>query len=161
MMTFQIDTITDSDREVISDLMNRFWGDDIVVVHGEVFESRDLSGYKAVMEDEIVGFLHFEIQGEECEIITLASLEEGIGIGSGLIAAVEAAARLSHCTILSLITTNDNLHALGFYQRRGFHFAALFPGQIDESRKLKPAIPEIGLHHIPIRDEIRLEKTLE
>jgi hypothetical protein len=59
-----------------------------------------------------------------------------------------------------LITTNDNLHALGFYQRRGFHLNQVFPGRVDQARKIKPSIPEIGENGIPIRDEIRLEKDL-
>jgi hypothetical protein len=35
------------------------------------------------------------------------------------------------------------------------------PGAVDEARKIKPAIPLIGLHGIPLRDEIELELTLE
>lgn len=159
-MGIQIDAITAEDRHFISDQMKSFWCDDLVVVHGEMFDTRILPGYKAVSENKIVGFSHYQIRGTECEIITLASLEEGIGVGSKLIAAVETAARDHRCSYLALITTNDNLHALGFYQRRGFRLAALLPGQIEESRKLKPSIPPIGQHNIPIRDEIRLEKVL-
>jgi ribosomal protein S18 acetylase RimI-like enzyme len=59
-----------------------------------------------------------------------------------------------------LLTTNDNLHALRFYQRRGFRLAALYPGALAEARKLKPSIPETGYHGIPIRDEIELEMSL-
>ena len=159
-MTFQIKPISDSDREIISNLMKEFWGSEIVVAHGDVYTTRHLPGFKAIKEEKVVGFLHYQIRGKECEIITLASSDEGIGIGSGLIAAIEETARVENCKKLTLITTNDNLHALGFYQRRGFHLTELCPGQIKESRKLKPSIPEIGLDNIPIRDEIHLEKKL-
>ena len=160
-MDILIDALTGKDRHVVSDQIKAFWKDDLVVVHGEIFDTRHLPGFKALSENGLVGFSHYLIRGKECEIITLASLEEGIGVGSKLIAAVESAARSLHCSNLTLITTNDNLHALGFYQRRGFHLAALFPGQIEESRKIKPSIPEIGQDNIPIRDELRLEKALE
>ena len=67
----------------------------------------------------------------------------------------------SACRRLWLITTNDNLDALRFYQRRGLRLAALRPGAVDESRAaLKPSIAEVGEYGIPIRDEIVLEKAL-
>jgi hypothetical protein len=59
-----------------------------------------------------------------------------------------------------LITTNDNLHAIGFYQKRGFQMAAIHRGAVNEARKLKPSIPMIGAHGIPMRDEIELEMVL-
>jgi hypothetical protein len=63
----------------------------------------------------------------------------------------------ARCKRLWLITTNDNMHALRFYQKQGFALAALRPNAIAASRLLKPEIPEIGLDGIPIRDEIELE----
>ena len=60
-----------------------------------------------------------------------------------------------------MLTTNDNLDALRFYQRRGFCLAALHPGAIAAARaSLKPALPRVGNHEIPIRDELILEKLL-
>jgi hypothetical protein len=59
------------------------------------------------------------------------------------------------------MTTNDNLRALRFYQRRGLRLAALYPGAVEESRRLKPSIPLIGENGIPIRDELELELDLE
>jgi hypothetical protein len=60
-----------------------------------------------------------------------------------------------------LITTNDNLNALRFYQKRGFRLAALYPGAVDESRTIKPQIPLVGENGIPLHDEIRLELALD
>lgn len=57
-----------------------------------------------------------------------------------------------------LITTNDNLNALGFYQKRGFRIKAVYPGAVDEARRIKPEIPLAASNGIPIRDEIELEK---
>ena len=62
---------------------------------------------------------------------------------------------------LWLITTNDNVDALRFYQRRGFRLARVHAGAVDRSRAtLKPAIPEIGAHEIPLRDELELEMRI-
>ena len=59
-----------------------------------------------------------------------------------------------------LITTNDNTHALRFYQKLGFELTALYCHAVDLSRKLKPSIPETGQDGIPIRDEIELQLRL-
>jgi len=59
-----------------------------------------------------------------------------------------------------LITTNDNTHALRFYQNRNFVIAAIHINAIEKSRQLKPEIPLTGADGIPIRDEIELEMLL-
>jgi L-amino acid N-acyltransferase YncA len=87
-------------------------------------------------------------------------LREGQGIGSKLIEQVIEEARTRGCKRLFLITTNDNLNALGFYQKRGFEIAAVHRGAVNESRKIKPGIPLVGYHSIPLRDEIELEMSL-
>lgn len=70
-------------------------------------------------------------------------------------------ARRAGCTRLWLVTTNDNLDALRFYQRRGFRLSRLRPGAVDLSRQtLKPEIPEVGTFGIAIRDELELELDL-
>jgi hypothetical protein len=57
-----------------------------------------------------------------------------------------------------LTTTNDNLDALRFYQRRGFRISAVRPRAVERARAtLKPEIPEVGAYGIPVRDEIDLE----
>ena len=63
---------------------------------------------------------------------------------------VEVARRVG-CTQVWLTTTNDNLDALRFYQRRGFRLARIRPGAMDAARaSLKPEIPEVGSHGIPM-----------
>lgn len=59
------------------------------------------------------------------------------------------------------MTTNDNLDALRFYQRRGWRLVAVHPDPLEESRRLKPSIPTVGLFGIPRRDELELEAGLE
>jgi hypothetical protein len=69
-------------------------------------------------------------------------------------------ARNSGITIITLITTNDNLPALRFYQKRGFDMSRLFCNAVDLSRKLKPEIPLFGIDGIPLKHEIELEMNL-
>jgi len=88
------------------------------------------------------------------------SLVERIGVGTALLDDVKATAKSAGCRRLWLVTTNDNLAAMRFYEKRGFHFAAIHPNAIEVSRKVKPEIPILGLDGIPIRDEIELEILL-
>jgi ribosomal protein S18 acetylase RimI-like enzyme len=107
-------------------------------------------------DGSLAGMLTYVVDGDSCEILTLHVAEQWTGVGTALIAAVERKARR-----LWLLTTNDNVDALRFYQRRGFRLARLRPGAVDESRAtLKPEIPEIGEYGIPIRDELILEKEV-
>jgi GNAT superfamily N-acetyltransferase len=73
---------------------------------------------------------------------------------------VEREARNRGCRSVWLVTTNDNLHALGFYQRRGYRIVRVDPGAVDRARAMKPAIPLLGNDEIPIHDELVLEKRL-
>jgi len=108
----------------------------------------------------LIGFACYHIEGDTCELVTLDSMREGIGVGSALIAVVAAAAQSAGCKRLWLITTNDNLHALGFYQKRGFVLVAVHRNAMQVTRQLKPLIPLIGDNGIPLRDEIELEIML-
>jgi len=60
-----------------------------------------------------------------------------------------------------VVTTNDNVDALRFYQRRGFRLVALRPGVVTRSRQsIKREIPRTGSYGIELRDELELEMDL-
>ena len=112
------------------------------------------------LDGEPVGLVTHQIANGECEIMSLNSLVEGKGVGSALIDAVRNEAVGHRCRRIRLITTNDNTHALRFYQRRGFRLAAVYLNALEQSRRLKPEIPLTGMDGIPLRDEIELELIL-
>lgn len=136
------------------------WGGEEMISRGNIYRPEYLEGF--VVEDgkEWIGLLTFVIKDGECEVTSLDSLREGQGIGSKLIDQALEEARVRGCRRLFLITTNDNLNALGFYQKRGFEIVAIYRGAINESRKIKPSISMIGMNNIPLRDEIELEVNL-
>jgi hypothetical protein len=59
------------------------------------------------------------------------------------------------------VISNDNLSALRLYLRRGFRLIRVWPGAVDAARKLKPTIPTVGLHDIPVHDELELCRMLD
>jgi GNAT superfamily N-acetyltransferase len=156
----EIRPLEDHDRTWLHQFVLDRWGAPIVVGHGHVYRVADLPGFVALEDGEPVGLLTYSIERDACEIVTIDSIREGLGIGSALIEAITRAAREAGCRRLWLITTNDNLRMLRFGQRRGFSLVALRPRAVEESRKLKPEIAQLGLHGIPIRDELELELRL-
>jgi ribosomal protein S18 acetylase RimI-like enzyme len=160
MSNFDIRPFTQADRGWVTAYMREQWGGSQMVTRGRMYDAATQPGFVALRESAPTGFLTYLVEGDECEITALASLAEGAGIGSALVAAAVGAARAAGCRSVYLITTNDNTHALRFYQRRGFHFAAVRIGGVDEARRLKPEIPLVGFDGIPIRDEIELAMML-
>ena len=136
------------------------WGDEFVVAHGVIYHPDTLDGFVTLDGDEWIGEITYAFSGNECEIVSLDSAREGMGVGTMLIQKVVEEAREKNCRRIFLITTNDNLNALGFYQKRGFELVAVHRGAINESRKIKPGISLIGANNIPLRDEIELEMIL-
>lgn len=148
-------------RQWAADLLQKKWGSTRVITRGQIHEPLKLPGYVAVIEGHPVGLVTYSLSNGDCELVTINSTMPGLGIGSALVKAVKEAAQRAACRRLWLITTNDNMAALRFYQRRGFALAALYRNALEISRQLKPEIPTLGADGIPLRDEIELELTLE
>lgn len=79
------------------------------------------------------------------------------GLGTKLLDELKILAKHKGCHKLFLMTTNDNLDALRFYQRRGFHICGIHLNSVTNSRKIKPTIAMVGDYGIPVKDEIDLE----
>ena len=132
-----------------------------VARRGELVDSLDHPAFLAVEGDRLLGVATYVAGDGECELLTLHADRRYAGGGSVLVAAVREAAVRAGCRTLWVVTTNDNVDALRFYQRRGFRLTALRPGAVDEGRAtLKPEIPTSGQYGIPLRDELELEMRL-
>jgi ribosomal protein S18 acetylase RimI-like enzyme len=159
-MQLQIRPTAKIDQAWIEALLQKYWGSTQVVSRGQIHQADQLPGFVAVLWGQNVGLATYHLADRQCEIVTINSLVERQGIGTALIDAARAEAAKAHCARLWLVTTNDNLAALRFYQKRGFNLVRLHPNAVERSRQLKPDIPLIGRHGIPIRDEIELELEL-
>lgn len=123
---------------------------------GELHDVLSLPGLVAESDGERVGILTYRADDEGCEVAVLVALRRQDGIGTALLDALRA--EVGDDIRLWVVTTNDNVEALRFYQRRGFVLRALRPGAVDQARRsLKPSIGRIGEHGIPLRDELELE----
>jgi GNAT superfamily N-acetyltransferase len=148
--------IEENDRPTVEWLTTQLWGAPEVAVHDGSFYPASLPGFIAERNGRIAGLVTFDARPPVLEIVTINALDLYKGIGTLLIEAVRAEAKRLGCYQVTLTTTNDNIGALRFYQRRGFRLTALRPGAVDRSRQRKPEIPRSGDFGIPLRDEIDL-----
>lgn len=154
------------DLAFVRDELTKHWGDVGVWSIGRRYQADELAGFVAVDDascDGHAGLVTYCIQdgGYHGEIVTLSSRRENEGVGAALLDAAVQALRDAGVVRAYLCTTNDNLRALGFYQKRGWTLAMLHKGLVAEARKRKPVIPAIGMHGIPINDELELEMWLQ
>ena len=154
----QVRAVEDGDRVWISAETERLWGAEYVISRGRKHFPASLPGFVAVEGARRVGLVTYEISGDQCEIVTLDATTKWQGVGTKLIEAVMGMAKAAGLRRVWLITTNDNLDAIRFYQRRGFTIAAVHVNALEESRRMKPSIPTVGEFGIAIRDEVEFER---
>jgi ribosomal protein S18 acetylase RimI-like enzyme len=161
-VALEVRPLTEDMRPWARSYLIEHWGSDLQVAHGEAFRPHEHDGFVATLDGAPAGLLTCRRDGRgSLEVTSLTAAPPWQGVGTALLAEAVHAAREAGCERLWLITTNDNVDALRFYQRRGMQLAALRPGAIDAARLLKPEIPAVGDHGIPIHDEIELELRLE
>ncbi len=151
---------TEGDSLWLRDLWVNEWGGDAMISKGRSYTLEDLDVLIAWVDGIRVGAATYHRTMDECELMSINAMVENAGVGSALISAVEETAKTAGVRRIWLITSNDNLDALRFYQRRGYRIVAVYPNAVDEARKLKSTIPEMGYYDIPIHDELELEKLL-
>ena len=151
---------TQKDKKWIKQFITENWGSEKIVAHRKIFYPHNLPGFVAYRGKKVLGLTTYHIRNNNLEIVTVNATVQGKGIGTALLKAIEGTAHKLKCKKIWLITTNDNIDALRFYQQRGFNIVAIHRNALKFSRKLKPEIPLIGNYGIPIRDEIELEMIL-
>lgn len=161
VVTVTIVSLHQLTMETIEDFFVKRWGSVDMVTSSGIYNCNILDGFAFLNEHQkVIGLITYVFRKKECEIVSLDSAEEGKGIGTILVQQVENNAMENGKTFITLITTNDNLNALKFYQKRGYHLSKIYPNAVEKARQYKPQIPLIGEWGIPIRDEIELQKKL-
>lgn len=155
-----IKEITKDNREKIVSFFKVHWGSPEMVISTGIYQCDQLDGFIFEEDNEIIGLVTYVIKDHELEVISLDSIQEGKGIGTSLMEKVENVAKQKGIQVVSLVTTNDNLHALKFYQKRGYRITNVIPDAVNRARKIKPSIPLIGNEGIPLNDELILKKIL-
>jgi ribosomal protein S18 acetylase RimI-like enzyme len=156
----QVRPVEETDRDWVAETLARRWGSTDLVSRGRRHDGSGLAGMLAEIDGERLGLATYRVEGDEVEIVTMDALVEARGIGTALLKAVADRAGAEGCRRLWLVTTNDNLDALRFYQRRGLRLVAVHRGAVDQARQIKPQIPEVGGFGVAVHDEIELDLDL-
>jgi ribosomal protein S18 acetylase RimI-like enzyme len=149
---------TPADRPRIAELAHFFWGEVEVECFDRIYQVDELPAFVACDGDQIAGVASYAHEGGTVNLVMLNVLPrwQGRGAARALIAAVAETARTGSADRLIIATTNDDLPALGLYQRVGFTITDVLPGKLVEHHgEIEP-----GFAGIPVRDEIRMELRL-
>ncbi len=148
---------TAADKPFIRAELRKWWGDETVVLRGEIYHPAEYEGFIAEYDSAEAGLILLRFEGKRSEIMSLSASDESPPISSKLVAAAINRAREKGAQKMIVVTTNDNISALRFYQQLGFTIRDWRMNAVERSRAIKPKIPREGNYHIPIRDEIELE----
>jgi ribosomal protein S18 acetylase RimI-like enzyme len=150
--------VSEGERSAVRKFVRRFWGEEEQLSFDRKFAVAELPAYVAKVQDSVVGFVSFSTASDALIVVALGVLPryQCCGIGSRLIKKVEGEARRLGKVKVLVTTSNDDLPALSFYQSRGFQIYEVNPNVIAE----KHAKVLRGIGGLPVRDELRLQKTL-
>lgn len=143
-MKITIKTVNKEDKNTVEKILKDRWGSTKIVYQGKVFFANQLPGFLAVADNHAVGLITYKIKGKFCQIITLDALLKRKGIGTALINRLKKEGEKEGWKKIKVVTTNDNLDGLRFYQRRGFVLKKIYSQAVNQSRKIKQEIPLIG-----------------
>ena len=149
---------TQKENDEVSKII-KGWGSDILVSRGKAHNAEELDGILAIDNGKIVGLGLYSIE-KDCEITLLETFIQNKGIGTQIIGRIKEIAKKNNCKRIWLVTTNSNINAIKFYQKRGFYISNIYIKAMDEARKIKPEIPKIAENGIEIRDEIEFEMII-
>lgn len=98
------------------------WGTTSMIISSGMYEVEDLEGFVFMQNQQIIGLITYVEKDRDVEIISLDSQDERQGIGSSLYRSVENFAKEVNKNIV-LFTTNDNLPAMRFWQKKKISYA--------------------------------------
>jgi len=157
-LVYTIRKITsEEERSVIRKLVKNFWGEEEQLTFDREFAVGELPGYVAKLDNSIIGFVSIAETGDVVIIVALGVLPQYqcSGVGSRLIAKVEGEAKRLRKRRVLVSTSNDDLPALAFYQSLGFQIYEVKPDVVAQ----KHGAIQRGIGGLPVRDELRLQKT--
>ena len=153
--------MTNDDRPWVAETVSRAFASTRIVSRGRVVEDASvLDGFVVETDGRAIGCALWREEDGDAELVVLVTTYRGVGAGVGLLDAVVAFARESGWHRLWLITTNDNTDAIRIYQRAGWKWVGWHRDAVAGSRLLKPELPAVGAHGIPIDHEIEFEYPL-
>ena len=96
-MIDKIERITYKTRELVNQFFIENWYSTNMSIRGEIIDGTKLDGFLLQEKNKIIGLITYKFFGDVCEIVSLDSKKENIGIGTALLKEVEMVAIESNC----------------------------------------------------------------
>lgn len=152
--------LTSRDRRWVRTTLVRNWTSATVARRGELIDATRLRGFVALVGGTRAGLALVDVRGEDYEVVAISTSRPRRGIGRALMQHCVDDARASGCSRVWLVTTNNNIGAIAFYERFGMKLCAVHRGAVSQARALKSSIPLLDGHGVPINDELEFELAL-
>jgi GNAT superfamily N-acetyltransferase len=147
------------DYQKIIKLAEYFWNESQVVCFDKEYDIQELPAYVVSANDHVSGVLSYALEPKPLIVVMLSVLPgyQGLGAGRMLLDAAKERASSEKKSEILVSTSNDDLPAIYFYQKNGFH---IYEIKTDEVARHHGNL-EVGFAGIPCRDAIRLRYQVE
>lgn len=152
---------TSADDPWLVESVTAVWGSLEIASRGRLHRADRLPGLVAERAGFQVGLLTYHIDAQQLEVVTIQATDRRTGVGGALLEAARETALERCCRRLWVVTTNDNVDAIRFYEHMGMRRVAVHRGAVAESRRLKPSIPLCGAGGVALEDEWEFEWAFE
>ncbi len=158
-MEFAVRPATPGDTRAIEEICDQAWGETDIDVFGKTFDVLSGINLVAEAEGEFAGLLSLALDGGELVVVLLSVYPrfQGQGVGSALLGLAVEVARERRLPAVRVAVSNDDIPGLDFYQRQGFVIYEAALGLLADAMGSAAA----GFSGIPVRDEIRLRRSVE
>lgn len=150
----EITRITDDNRKMLTQFIIDNWYGSIMIIKGERVDITTEDGYCIIDKNSVVAVVTYRLKNNICEITLLYTVKQRCGIGKKLVHEVTKTVRNKGGDTVMVVTTNDNIEAIAFYQKMGFDIVNIYRNSMDYVRKMRPTVPIMGENNIPLRHEI-------
>lgn len=158
---FTVRSITDRNRNQLQTFFETISNTESFITKGIEHHLSALEGFIAYLENEIVGFLTYDIKDCALEVVAIDGLDENSAIDSSLLDLTIQRAKSLHLDKVWSVTTNDNIPVMQFFEKKDFRKKQVYYNSIKKARSKFPQIPEKGYQNIPILHEIEFEYLLQ
>ena len=101
-----------------------------------------------------------DVRNDDLEVVAVSTSRRRQGVGHALMQQCLDQAVDRGCRRIWLVTTNNNIAAIAFYQRFGMDLCAFRRHGVRASRAVKPSIPLRDSAGLPIDHELEFELRL-
>ena len=100
MMIEKIKKITEKTRGLVNQFLIENWYSTDMLIRGEIIDGTKLDGFLLQEDNKIIGLITYTFFGNICEIVSLDSKKENMGIGTALLKEIENIAANNKCNYI-------------------------------------------------------------